>query len=339
MQTFSAPGKLLLFGEHSAVFGYPALGLALHQRLAIDVEPASGYAVRIPRRGRPIDPNVLHAFATHIEKTVAHCSPAVFHVHSELPVESGFGSSAALCTAIARWALEQSEWKEIPRSKAEAAWSLAHRLEHFFHGTPSGIDTGLSALAGVRAFHFDRGPGKLPSSHGVSGPIPPLVVGSIPRERSTRELVASVRGRLESSPKRVRPLLDRLGALCEEALTRLSVDTHPDRGPSAANRADIASEVASLADQAQVALRSLGVSTSKTDALLDLGRASGALGGKLSGAGGGGAFYLVCATVEHATTVLERIRERLPAGGVAFTHVESRGGSGAAIESRGMGPR
>ncbi len=322
MRTFSAPGKLLLFGEHSAVFGYPALGTALHQRLTLRVEPASHYSVRLHSHHGQVDPDALRAFAAHIEATIDRRTPAFFHVHSDLPVESGFGSSAALCTAIALWALEGEENdSDLPRSTAESAWALAHRLEHFFHGTPSGIDTGLSSLAGVQAFQFDRGPGCLPSPRRLDVPLPPLVVGSIPRERSTRELVAAVRGHLASSEKRVRPLLDRLGMLCEDAIAALSTG-HPSGpvAPAAVESADVPTAIAGLADRAQSALRALGVSTHHTDALLDLARTYGALGGKLSGAGGGGAFYAVCATAESAAIVAERIRERLPAGGVVFTH-------------------
>ncbi|MCG8481336.1 MAG: mevalonate kinase [Spirochaetales bacterium] len=326
MQTFSAPGKLLLFGEHSAVFGYPAVGAALHRHLTIHVRPASRYSIRLSGSDRPVDPHALRAFAAHVEATLGPRSPAAFDVHSDLPIESGFGSSAALCTAIARWSIEEgaTSGRRGPHSVVKETWALAHRLEHFFHGTPSGIDTGLSSLAGVQAFHFDRGPGRLPSPRRLDVPLPSMVVGSTPRERSTRELVASVRGLLESSERRVRPLLDRLGTLCGEAIAVLSTGRLQSPVQDAdAEAPDVSATIAGLADRAHSTLRALGVSTPHTDMLLDVGRTNGALGGKLSGAGGGGAFYLVCPTDECATGVLERIRERLPTGGVAFTHLGS----------------
>jgi mevalonate kinase len=48
-------------------------------------------------------------------------------------------------------------------------------------------------------------------------------------------------------------------------------------------------------------LRELGLAIPAQDALLSAGRAAGALGGKLSGAGGGGAFFMVAP--DHRTAV------------------------------------
>jgi mevalonate kinase len=53
-------------------------------------------------------------------------------------------------------------------------------------------------------------------------------------------------------------------------------------------------DLADLALEAQSILRGLDLSTPELDSLIREGQAGGALGGKLSGAGGGGAFFLIC---------------------------------------------
>jgi mevalonate kinase len=300
--SFSAPGKLLLFGEHSAVFGYPAVGTSIDRGLTITVVPAKTMSMMIQddtgdaagdasrTEGGAIPKEALASFARFLAELLPEVAPARITVRSDLPISSGFGSSAALCTAIARWAR--------PGGASDATWQLAHRVEAFFHGTPSGVDTGLTTLGGVRAFHFGTGPSGPGGPSGPSGPgrqaapggtkdlpeatalastLPPLVVGSVPRTRTTRELVSAVRDALEEQPDTIRPVLDRLGEITVDAIAALK-----GRG-------------------------------TEGDAA-----AATALAGKPSGAGGGGAFYLVCPDRATADDVLRAVRAVLPPGGVAF---------------------
>ena len=69
-------------------------------------------------------------------------------------------------------------------------------------------------------------------------------------------------------------------------------------------------EIGRMADRAQQLLRSAGLSTPELDDLLSYGRAAGALGGKLSGAGGGGAFYLIYESGEKAKVGARLLGER-----------------------------
>ncbi|MFO8041767.1 MAG: hypothetical protein R6U25_01085, partial [Alkalispirochaeta sp.] len=72
------------------------------------------------------------------------------------------------------------------------------------------------------------------------------------------------------------------------------------------------------ATAAQVHLSRLGVSSVALERILTVGTTAGALGGKLSGAGDGGAFYLVCANNDVAQAVHAAVTGELPPGGVAF---------------------
>ena len=309
---FSAPGKLLLFGEHAAVYGYPALGTELTQQLHIRVRERAGtdptatdeLCFLLPDGRREFMPE----FARHLQARLAERGveryPAEIELASELPVSSGFGSSAAVCTAVARWAL--------PGATTPAIWQLAHELEQAFHGTPSGIDTGIASWGGTCAFHF-RKAGTLPEVTQLPGALPYLVFGSIPRERSTAELVAGVRALRERDPELVTPLLDRLGELAQATIRALSAAS-PGAEP-----------LGEAATEAQRLLQQLGVSSPALEELLARGRAAGASGGKLSGAGGGGAFFLVAKDAGSATALSAALEPLLP--GSARLMIRSPGGA------------
>lgn len=324
----SVPGKLLLFGEHAAVFGYPAVGMALSRGLTVALQPSkTADATSQPLTieigdTKEIPDTVIQRFVAHIE-TVARSfalSPlaGAITVTSELPIGSGFGSSAALCTAIARLLAPNSR-------DPHTTWRIAHELERFFHGTPSGIDTGLTTLGGVQAFHFEASDAPrrsnpsvdyapLPATVAVHLPDCVLTVGSIPRERSTKELVALVGEQRRRAPDTVDAMLSQLGALGETLLRGDSTDS-----------ADHTVSFGRAASEAQTILRELGVSTSKLDEILEIGVKAGAVGGKLSGAGGGGAFYLVCAGEEEASRVRRGIEPVVTgAGGTVFSVATGR---------------
>ncbi|HKK49465.1 MAG TPA: hypothetical protein VJ932_10225, partial [Alkalispirochaeta sp.] len=289
--------------------------------LSIAVAPASEMALAISGSPAAEDPTTdrgLRHFAEFLTEHLPYLPPSQVEITSELPISSGFGSSAALCTALAQWSLAVTaagegsaatdgvstahtrEWREV-------AWHRAHELETFFHGTPSGIDTGLAALGGVQAFHFQGATGgTLPSTTALSDHLPPLVVGSIPRNRSTRELVAMVHRRHEQDVPATTRILSDLGSLADEAIAHLS------------NQAGSPEVLGEMASAAQARLAELGVSSPVMERILSTGVTAGAVGGKLSGAGDGGAFYLVCADTDAAATVRAAVSRELPPGGSAF---------------------
>lgn len=327
-----APGKLLLFGEHAAVYGHPAIGVALDRGLTVSYTAGNRWALSFTDAsgGAPEGNMDFSRFFAHLE-SVVNLAPGALEVHMGIPIRGGFGSSAALCTAIASIAAVEATVNadiatvdiatvdtaatdtattDTPTTDIQRTWSIAHQLERFFHGTPSGIDTGLSTIGGVQAFFFDLPPGQLPPGHlprAVSCQVPGfhLVVGSIPRTTDTRTLVDQVRFRRERNREDTDRLLSRLGDNTR-AITTDSVTITPV-------------QLGELATAAHADLVQLGVSNAELDSILAAGRRAGATGGKLSGAGGGGAFYLVCSCRERAATVEKVVRGLLPPGGTSFT--------------------
>jgi mevalonate kinase len=212
-------------------------------------------------------------------------------VTGDLAMSVGLGSSAAFCTALLRAVLS-----ERFSSPSRELWRAAHALEGVFHGTPSGIDTGLSIWPGASLMYPQ--PPEIPRNQEVNLPTGAIVAGAIPRSSTTAALVEGIRVRCESDPD-ARDMLENLGSLSIRA-SRLS--------KAGAGGID---ELGALADEAQRLLAALELSSPPLEDALQLLRDTGALGCKLSGAGGGGAFVGVYRTTMAAQEAERVLREWL----------------------------
>jgi mevalonate kinase len=127
----------------------------------------------------------------------------------------------------------------------------------------------------------------LPECHICSAGPFTVVVGAVPRERNTRDLVSQVRHQVETNHRRTLGILEQLGhlALWSDAIN------------------DAPAVMGKRANEAHTLLQSLGLSTPPLDRGLQTGLSAGAYGGKLSGAGGGGAFILFCENLASANRV------------------------------------
>lgn len=284
--TGEAGGKLLLFGEHAAVYGRPAVGIGLPWRLRLRfTAPRPG--------GEP------HAEAERLRAAWRRIGPGALpggtaEVRSEIPFGVGLGSSAALCAALARAA--------SPDGGARSLWGAAHRAEHAFHGSPSGIDTGLALLGGAQRF-TPPAPGQLPAAQAIAVRGFHLIAGFVPRRGDTAALVAAVRRRLQAGDATVRSAIDRLGAIVAPACDALS-----------APAADRAVRLGALADEADALLTGIGVGSPAVAGALAVARSAGATGGKISGGGGGGAFVAFAPDRLAGMAVLNAVGESLLGG-------------------------
>jgi mevalonate kinase len=316
---FTSYGKLLLFGEHAAVYGYPALGVNLDCSLSLEVYPrdhagdAGHFPGLSPREARAAGELLVTASALVPELLLP---PAQYRLQGDVPRSSGFGSSATVCVNLAGYVLHlareqhldlnhllpkyqhSSQWPEDEKNQY-LLWYIANHLEKVFHGSPSGIDTGLAALGGVRAF-FPRSR-KLPDSMRLESAKPGiwLLYGSVPREGNTKTLVGDLqRGMLEENPKVVSAMED-LGELAHSA-----IDVFQNGESDGGTQTEA---LGALARKAHDRLSELNLNTSDMDLVLDKSRKLGSPGGKLSGAGGGGAFYILCNGEEAAREMREQL--------------------------------
>jgi len=268
MRTGHAPGKVILLGEHAVVFGETALAAALPFGVTVNAEPRSSGGLELHSADAPADdPRVREAVALLArELGVEH---ARIDVETRLPVGGGLGSSAAFAVALCRALSPQP----LPVEELNRIAMLSERL---FHGTPSGVDNAVVCHGGI--VRFRRGPPAETRRLQPARPLP-LVVALTGRSRRTSGAVASLRQRVEADPTRWTPVVQRLGTLAEE-------------GAVAVESGDLAGLGARM-DEAHALLASCELSCPELEAIVTAARGAGALGAKLTGAGGGGSAVVL----------------------------------------------
>ncbi len=249
--TGSAPGKLILAGEHAVVYGYRAVAAAVSLRTTVTVRLRPGPSGIDESAIR--DARLWPALATILPPEGVGVS-----ITSELPVGCGMGSSAALAIATIR-ALAAREGR-VP--DFEECFERGFLPERVLHGNPSGVDHAVSALGRVVIYRRE-GPEILPID--VPAPLR-LVVADTGRPGDTAAMVAGVRERAPHAALRS------IGAVAE------MVGAHLQRGE----------DPGPLFSENHRLLRAIGVSTPALDAVCAAMEGAGATGAKLAGAGGGG---------------------------------------------------
>ncbi len=147
----------------------------------------------------------------------------------------------------------------------------AHTLESIFHGSPSGVDHTVATLGGC--LRFQRGATPAYRRIPIGAPVP-LVIAFAPREAAGRQMVEGLRARHDTHPALYERLFDTIGEVVEAGALALAAGDLETLGRLFTLNHDL--------------LRACGVSSAANDELVALARTHGALGAKLTGAGGGG---------------------------------------------------
>ncbi|MCS6881203.1 MAG: mevalonate kinase [Oscillochloridaceae bacterium] len=314
MTSASAPGKLILCGEHAVVYGRPAIAAPLgdlraYARLEAG-EPGSGLCFSAPdlgetwtAAGQPEHPLSELALAT-LARLRQNEPDLTIELRSDIPIASGMGSGAAIGTALVRALATHAGATLAPEEVA----ALVYASERRFHGTPSGIDN--TVVAHERAIWFvRREPAPLIETLTIARPLL-LVVGDTGVRSATRLPVGAVRERWRADPPRYEALFDRVAELVTQARAALATGDAPLLG--------------ALLNANQALLEQIGVSSPELERLVAAARAAGALGAKLSGAGWGGVM-LALVTPENRPAVENALQEAGAARVLAAT-VPATGG-------------
>jgi mevalonate kinase len=300
--TATAPGKIILLGEHAVVYGRPAIAAPVWQTVATatvtSLAAGSGCVIAASDLGETIhladgaadQPLALVARLALAELGIDQEPDWQVDLHSTIPIASGLGSGAALSTALVR-----ALFAQVGRiAEPDTVSRIVYESERIYHGTPSGIDN--TVIAYGTPIWFVRG---RPAEAFVP-PVPfTLAIADSGIRSPTKETVGDVRRGWEEQPARYEALFDAITAV-----------VHAGRKAIAAGDPGLLGE---LMDEDHALLAQLGVSSDPLERLIAAARAAGALGAKLSGGGrGGNVIALVrddCrAAVEHALLAAGAIR-------------------------------
>ena len=265
----SAGGKVILLGEHAVVYGSGAIAVGLDHGAHAEVREAAvselvlGEQRHVPS-SEPERAPAARAFAALLGSLGAAGIAA--EARLAIPAGAGLGASAALGVALAR-AVQQLLIRSTGRTPAIAPAALA--WEHVFHGNASGVDTAAAEHGGCLSFRR----GQVPRALRLVRPLE-LVVALVEPGASTRRMVESVASRRDAEPARVDRLLDSIATLVERAEASIALGDYAILGP--------------LMSENHELLVALGVSTPQLDQACRWALDAGALGAKLTGAGGGG---------------------------------------------------
>lgn len=192
----SAPGKIHLIGEHSSVYGKPALLAAINKRLTVNIKISDKDAFfeeDIKAR------DAVCAIRSYISKKF-HVVPVPISIQkeSDISIGSGLGSSAALSAAIAGALFDLYD---IPWN-LEEIYGAGYEGEKIFHGNPSGGDLAVCVYGGLVWFRKETEGIKLFKKLSASKmPLCILINSGKPME-STRETVGKVAENYKKAPKK-----------------------------------------------------------------------------------------------------------------------------------------
>lgn len=280
----SAPGKVILSGEHSVVYGHPCLvtAISLRSLASVEVIPEGIIEIISDKLGSqifntvegPSDEGQGLAPIASVARSALEGADAKnglrIRIESEIPLGAGLGSSASVLVAVASACSNALSLKLTPGDIAELA-SVGERRAHL---KPSGVDVNIALRGG--AILFRRG-GPLERAEYPKGMK--LVLGSSGSPRRTADMVKRVADLAESSRD--------LFSLSMRAISGITT-----RMSAALAESDMAS-VGSLMLLNHLALSLLGVSSESLDKLVNSAISGNALGAKLTGAGGGGCIVAI----------------------------------------------
>jgi len=301
MSVGSAPGKVILFGEHAVVYGRPAIAVPVHNRRAtvhVKAAPAGrGIILQAEDLGRryPLSsapPDDALALIVRLTLDVLHVLPQqdlIVAVRSTIPIASGLGSGAAVSAAVVRALATHFDAQLTPQQISE----LVYQTETLHHGTPSGIDNTVVAFEQPIYFIKRQAPERFRIGHPLH-----LLIADTGVPNPTKAAVSDVRRLWEKDSTRYEALFDAIAQV-----------THHAR--RAIEEGDIAT-LGQLMDRNQQLLREIGVSSPELERLIQAAKAAGVLGAKLSGAGRGGNMIALVtpATAERISAAVRQAGAR-----------------------------
>jgi mevalonate kinase len=275
----SAPGKIILFGEHFVVYGIKAILCSIDKRITATSQFLDEKIVRVNSSLGELEmkidslnnlENLQLKFMKpffFIAKKALEENPATKGIEiileSEIPAGVGLGSSSAACVAATA-----SINGLFNRLSKEEIVKRAMQAERTIFEQSSGADSSVSTFGGLMSYDLKNGFQNIPLKNDLS-----FIISSSVQIHDTQDIVRQVRSFKEKNK-------DIFKRLCEQ-------ETEIVNNATIALKENNWNKLGLLMLKNQELLKQIGISTEKIDLLVKEAKQT-SYGAKITGAGGGG---------------------------------------------------
>lgn len=287
--------KIILMGEHSVVYGQPAIALPIPSvatQVTINSSNQPGKNIQSRYFDGPFEklPAKMAGISKLINQLMAHFGGQKddwnLIIKSDVPAERGMGSSAACSVAIVRAFFD---YYQTPLDR-QTLLKWADVEEQITHRSPSGLDA--ATVASKKPVWFRKGEKGEPFDLNLNAT---MVIADTGIKGATREAIMAVKDRLTKYPDQTQALLHDLGSLTEQSKQAIASDQSDKLGQ--------------ILTKSHRDLQQLGVSDDQLDHLVNVAIKNDALGAKLTGGGRGGCMFAITKTAMGARKIAGILKE------------------------------
>lgn len=280
--TVSAPGKLMILGEHAVLYGYPCIATALSKYLFVEaITDISKDVLFTPGISNQ---SFLRSALTIFRQNYGIKKYINIKTRSELG-NYGLGSSAATIVGALK---ALSRLFNIPLSDKEL-FDLAYEIAITVQKKASGFDLACAIYGGT--IYFD---GRTKKVEKISTLSLPMIAAFSGQKRNTVDMVGYVEQLKQEKPHFIEEIFRSIALLVEEGKKAILNCNWKTLG--------------NLLNKNQEFLVKLKISTQKLDQMIDAARKAGSFGAKLSGAGGGDCM-IALVSLEKKSQVIQAVKK------------------------------
>ena len=273
----SAPGKVILFGEHFVVYGVKAILCSINKRVTVTAEKTSERKISINSDigNLILEPNKLISeinsplkpFYYLANKAIKNQDTGIeIKINSEIPLGAGLGSSSACCVAGAA-----AIFRLFEDVSKERILELAIEAERTIFENTSGADCTVCTYGGIIEYGKKQGFKKIEDEPNFQ-----LVIANSNIEHSTESMVSGVKTFVIKNKEKFSKLLNQESKLVEDVLKLLK-----ENNPEA---------LGEKINQNQKYLETIGISNNQLKKMIEIGQKT-SFGAKITGSGGGGCIF------------------------------------------------
>lgn len=276
MITTSAPGSLMIMGEHAVLAGHDAIVAAIDKRITVKLYPREDKQVRIASLHGNYESTIdelkpsrrLHFVIAAIrlfQHQLTHGCCIV--IENQFDSRYGLGSSAAVLVATVK---ALSHWLKHSLS-LEQLWQYSYEAMQAVQGTGSGADLAASILGGV--VHFKPVSHAIPTMKKIADSLPLAVVYS-GYKTPTVQVIAELKQAWAKKMRQLNLLFRQTNELTQQALPLIQTANWPELGD--------------CFNQQFKLQRAMGISDERIDRIIHyLNKTPAIYGSKISGSGRG----------------------------------------------------